>query len=605
MDTHAKLSRPMFLCTFTLAMFLAPALDSRGNHAPKGVKLAAALRFDAVIELNAPLCRTHVVIFARYWVSPEAYRAAVVWAEPYAGSLNFPVYPPTLNVAADPNAFSIAHQFQHMYDGAFTRPLGPRGPFYHKFNSYRLSDMRLAEQDALDLRIRLDDIGLLKDAALPNGERTLDISRPTGPDKSPSAPAKLKVRAAEGQIEQLQLLDSDDGLLKAIEYEYAKQNDTTLLQRQNVLLPERPITVGFKGQGPKITIDGQTRQYSQLETKHHAGGRKCIVEYQPVEIAGRNVPLPASITVHTADANSLLRSARLFNYTTSNLTPEQIKKAAAKFSLYDPDLAKSRELLIKYWLEDPKDIPQADATALERIHARFSQESPAANTPGEQLRRANVLMKTDWMLGDSPRLETHFEQYLSLLAANHLHRMLLFGGQNIIDTTIRWGQPAAADSLLRTWLEVASSKNKAESILDFAQANLRRGRFWTIARLIEKLLEQTARLSPSQRFAAEALQCMALARMHQVLEEAPLAKGDFAIAQAAWIASKTDARTLRTQLGDGIARARRLFASLDAPTRRDKALMAQLDGMLPDTQKPGQTTDNRQDSQEPPRPKEK
>ncbi len=599
MDSHAKLTKPLLLCTLTLALFLAPAFDSRGNHAPKGVKLAATVRFDAVIELNAPLCRTHVVIFARYWVSPEAYRAAVVWAEPYAGSLNFPVYPPTLNVAADPKAFSIAHQFQHMYDGAFTTPIGPRGPFYHKFNSYHLSDIRFAHQDALDLRIRLDDIGLLKNAALPTGERTLDVSRTPGNDKAAADPAKLKVRAAEGRIEQLQLLASDGALLKSIGYEYAKHNDTTLLQKQNVLLPERPITVGFKGQGPKITIDGQTRQYSQLRTAHHAGGRKCIVEYQPVEIAGRNVPLPARITVYTADGKSILRSARLFNYTTSKLTPEQIKKAADEFSLFDPDLAKSRELLIKYWLRDPKDIPRADAATLERLHARFSREAPAANTPGQKLRRVNVLMKTDWMLGDSPRLETHFKHYLSLLADNHLDRMILFGGRNIIDTTLRWGQPAAADSLLDTWLKLALSQNDADPILDFADANLKRGRLWTIAGLIEKLLDHTTPLSPSQRFAAEALRATALARMHQVLQEPPRAKGDFAIAQAAWIASKTDTGTLNTQLTAGITRARKSFVALEAPTRRDKALMAQLDRILPETRKPDRTPDNRQHSQEP------
>ena len=48
------------------------------------------LRFDACLELNAPLVGTHVVLFLRYWVSATSYRVAVIWAEPHAGSLNFP-----------------------------------------------------------------------------------------------------------------------------------------------------------------------------------------------------------------------------------------------------------------------------------------------------------------------------------------------------------------------------------------------------------------------------------------------------------------------------------------------------------------------------------
>lgn len=94
------------------------------------------LQFDSIIELNAPLCRTHVVLFARYWVSPKLYRMAVVWGEPHAGNLNFPIFPRSLNVTSDPAAFRIEHQFRHMYDGVYLRPIGQRGPFRHQFNSY-------------------------------------------------------------------------------------------------------------------------------------------------------------------------------------------------------------------------------------------------------------------------------------------------------------------------------------------------------------------------------------------------------------------------------------------------------------------------------------
>jgi hypothetical protein len=584
MDCRAKFSRQLWQRAFSVGVLLWLTSSALSKSAPTDSNVGV-LHFDAIVELNAPLCRTHVVLFARYWVSPQSYRVAVVWAEPHAGSLNFPIYPPTLNVVSDPNSFTIAHQFQHMYDGVFSRPLGQRGAFRHKFNAYYLSDIRFAEQEALNVRIRAADIQPLKETGRADAERLFDVSlaRPSGECKRDLA--RLSVRATRGRLDELRLLDKEGNLLKSVEYEYTDQNHGSHLHRQNMLLPERPITVGFKGKGPTITIAGRKRQYSQLQTMHHQGGRRCIVDYQPVEIGGRVAPLPARITVYPGDGKRALRSARLYNFTHGQVSTDQTEESAKQFSLFDANETKCHEMLLKYWLKQPVEVNEPDVDTLHELQTDFAGKSVADMTAGEQLKRVNMLLQLDWMLGDRSRLEKDFQHYLSLLAANGLGRMVLFGGQNVIEMTIRWQYFAAADRLLETWRDAAVSGNDVEAALDFAAASLRRGRLWTIAKLMDKILEMP-RISPAQRFVAQALRCIALAQVYQMVREPDYIKTELGIAQARWALSRMDAETLRRELTQGMAEARQLFTGLDQPTRQHKALRAQLEKLHLERPKP-------------------
>jgi hypothetical protein len=566
---------------------MLPALTGHApaESAPAPDKVAT-LRFDAIVELNAPLCRTHVVLFARYWVSPEFYRVAIVWAEPHAGSLNFPIYPPTLNVVSDRKAFRIENQIHHIYDGAFPKPLGRRGPFRHKFNSYYFSDIRFAEQDALDLRIGAVDIGPLKKTGEADAERIFDVNLPGPGDGSGQKPARLSVRAANGRLDELRLLDVEEGLLKSIRYEYKEQKDGGQLHKQIVLLPERPITVGFRGKGPTITIGGEKRQYSQLETTHHQGGRKCIVDYQPIEISGRQVSLPVHINVYSGDENRILRSAKLYNFTHCQISTDQLKEAAERFSFLDGDETKCREMLLKYWLKDPAEIAQADVKTLERLRAHFAERSAAGMTAGEQLRRVSILLQLDWMLGYMPQLERDFREYLSLLVSNDLGRMVLVGGQNAIEMTSRWGQLDTADSLLDTWLDVAVSQNDVESALNFAADSVRKKRFWTTAKLMDKVLQEP-QLSRSQRFVAQGLRCIGLARVCEMIKDPDHIKTELGIAQAGWVSYQTSAESLRTDIRQSMSEAKQLFAGLDQPTRDHKVLRAQLEKVHVEPQNAG------------------
>jgi len=581
-DCCDKFSKRLLICTMNLGMFMGLTGYALAESAPTPGKVAM-LRFDAIVELNAPLCRTHVVLFARYWVSPEVYRAAVVWAEPHAGSLNFPIYPPTLNVVSDREAFRVEHQFKHMYDGVFPRPLGQRGAFLHKFNSYHFSDIRFAEQEALNLRIQASDIQPLKKADGPDGERVFKVSAPRASGEPKQYLAKLSFHTTKGRLDELRLLDAEGGLLQSVEYEYTNQKDKkSQLHRQNVLLPQRPITVGFKGKGPTITIAGEKRRYSELEATHHQGGRKCMVDYQPMEIGGRRVPLPVRITVYRADAKLVLRSARLYNFTHCELSADDVKKSAEQFSFFDRNEIKCRELLLKYWVKEPADVAQADRKTLEQLRTHFADKFVAGLTIGEQLRHVNVLLQLDWMLGHTAGLERDFQRYVYLLAVNDLDRMVLVGGQHAIEMTIRWGQIDVADKLLDTWLGVSVPRNDVESALNFANDSVRKKRFWTIVKLMDKVLEKS-QLSASQRFVAQALRCMGLAQVYEMVKDPDRIKTELGIAQAWWVSSQMSTESLRRNLSQGMFEAKQFFAGLDRPTRQYKALKAKLEKVHLDT----------------------
>ncbi len=533
------------------------------------------VQFDAVIELNARSGRSHVVLFVRYWVAARFYRAAVVWGEPHEGSLNFPIYPPTLNVASDPNAFAISHQLQHVYDGVFCKPLDQRGPFRHRFNSYSLADTRFAEREALALRVYAGDLEDLEkcDEERQEVKALFDQTRDGHTQRDA---AQIRVRSSQGRLDALDLLDSKGHRLESLTYEYENGDTNSPLLRERVWLPERPITVGFNGPGPRITIAGETRQSSELETVHHESGRRCVVDYGVQSLGGRRLSLPVRVVVYSGDQGQVLRSVRLYDFVACQGTPAQIQQEAQRYSGFDANEMSCRGLLLKHWMRDPGDIPPADANVFRRLRADFSGRSPMGASAGQQLKRINALLQLDWRLDDPNQLEKDFRDYLSLLSANDLPRMVLFGGQNAIEVTVRWHQFGAADTLLRVWLDFATAFNDVASLLDFASAGLARGRYWTVAELADRVLT-VAPLSPSQRFVAQAIRCIALARLRETKERADSSATDLATTQKRWAMAHWSDHILWVQINEGMDAAQRAFAPLDRPTQAERGLKRQLD----------------------------
>jgi len=192
----------------------------------------------------------------------------------------------------------------------------------------------------------------------------------------------------------------------------------------------------------------------------------------------------------------------------------------------------------------------------------------------------NMLLQIDWMLGDSEQLKKHFQQYLVILSANDLDRMVLVGGQYAIETTIRWRQFSAADNLLEKWVDIAIAANDEEAILDFGESVVMKNRFWTVARLLEKSLSSPEKFG-QKRFNAETLRCMALYKIYDMLQNPDKVKKGLSMAQANWVSSSTSIDKLHGTLNESIADAKKTFTNLAEPTREQKVLRAQLEKIQP------------------------
>jgi hypothetical protein len=417
------------------------------------------------------------------------------------------------------NSFTITHQLVHTYDGVFAKPLAPRGPFRHRFNSYPFSEIRFAEQEALELRQAL--------------------------------------RGRQG----------------------AGSTGAGPFRNREILLPEKSIMVGFRGKGPVVTIAGESRQYSELEIPYPAGGRRYVVDYQEQNIDGQLLALPARITIYSGDGQRLLRAVRLSGFVACPHTAEQIQGEARRFSCFDSNEVRCRELLIQYWMKSPGDIAAIDVEELRALRTRLGSRSCAPTTAGEQLKRVNELLEMDWMLADAARLEQDFRDYLSLLSSHCLGRMILFGGQNVIDTTIRWGALTSGEKLLSLWLEAASSQNDVASILEFAGANIGTGRVWTTVRLLDRILKDSG-ISANQRFTAQAYRCVALARICEMIRDPNhTPRSELDVAQTRWVLAHDSPESLTTQLMTNLEAARRTYATIGEPTRQERTTRRKLEAL--------------------------
>ncbi len=551
---------------------------------PRGTQVNM-LSFDAILELTAPLAGTHVMLCARYWVSPKHYSVAVVWAEPGEGTLNFPTYPPALTIHSDEQEFSLSNQIGTQNHMRFAKPLGQRGVFRNKFNNYPLENIRFADPEALASRIYVNDLDKL---AVPTEHewRTLEIGNCSDLKKRSTEVARLDVRMSGGRIVALKMMDANGQIIKSIEYEYSKQEGRWLLAGQNVLLPERLLTVGYNRRGATVRIGDKEQTYKELPGWDHRGGRRCSVEYEPTKIDNGVLPLPACITVRHAETNAVLRTARMSNFVQLKQADEEVEQAALQFGRFDDKELKIRELLSKYWQKDPDKTEDADAMLLKQIRAHFENLHVKGKTLGEQLKHINMLMQLDWIEAHDA-LKEHFRQYLAILTSNHLSEIVLAGGLHAIDTTIEWGQFPTADELSKEWIETVMGACDAESILRFAQVQIRSRHYWPIARLLGEC-SKAPQGWRQKRFEARALRCISLWELSEIIKDPSKAKTDCAIAQAGFASWSLGADGLSTAANESLAEAKQLFASLHEPTRMQMAIRRQLDQI---TQKVAQATD--------------
>jgi hypothetical protein len=244
-----------------------------------------------------------------------------------------------------------------------------------------------------------------------------------------------------------------------------------------------------------------------------------------------------------------------------------------------------REFLLKYWMKPSRDVSQSDANSVRDLYTHF-KDTPVTNaTVGERLKRVNALLQVHWMLEDASQLEKDFREYISLLSANALDRMILFGGQNVIETTIRWGQLRAGDRLLPLWLDAVVVRNDPNVLLDFASANLTASRFWTTAKLMDRIMSSSP-LSKDRRFVAQACHAIALSGISRMAADPDhTVHKELDIAQVRWALAGSSEERLVAQFNASLDMARHAYAAITEPSREHRSLKRRLD--ITDKSTPG------------------
>lgn len=563
-----KMSRPVVIVMSAFLPF-SSAVYAKTTPAENNVDM---LHFDAILELTAPILGTHVTLFARYWVTPTCYSLGVLWAEPHVSPVNFPTYPPTLCIHSDEQSFSIANQIAVGDNTTFSKPIGKRGVFRNKLNVYTLANIRFAESEAIASRIYRSDV---REAAQ-SGRQILDMSACATKNRTSREVASLSLEMKDGHLEALSLLDPNEALLKSIEYEYTRQKGQDMLQRQNVLLPERTIMLGYQGRGATVRIGGEEHTYKEVPGSHHTGGRKCVVEYRPLRVGYKALPLPANIEVRNAQTNAVLRTVKMFNFVALKKETDEARQAATLFSQLDDNELKVRSLWGKYLEQDPNAVEEPDVEALKRLRKHFATGDARGQTVGHKLKRINMLIQLDWIEGNEAGLREHFSQYLDTLTSSGLTNTTLVGGLNIIGSTVEWRRFSLADQLLADWIDTVLATCHAKSILDFAQANIRRRHCWTVAALLGECAKSSRRWG-TMRFDAQALRCRALYDLWVMIQDAPKATSTWVRSQATWASRSTGRTDLLMTVRRSAAEARDLYAELDEPTQAQRVLKRQVD----------------------------
>lgn len=525
------------------------------------------VRFDAVVELTAPVVMSHATVFIRYWVSSEAYVASVVWAEPHVGSLNISAYPVSMTIESTKGHFHIASQTHEFTNSQHVKPTPPRGPFYHKLNAYGVADMRFAEREALATRIYDSDL----DVPLRSSHDSWTIIRiPTSSETSATAQSRdvatLRVRGSGHHIDSLQLYDANDRMLKSVDYTWATLHGHTHLTQQRVVLPEVPFCIGFEGEG-LVAHNGRSRYVVKtMNAPHHVGERHCTVRYSPFVVNARPLSIPYEVTVVAGDTGSELRSARLFDLVCLEMSLQEMRDEAKRFASFTGEEICCREMLAKYWMEPPSSIAEEDRKLLGHLVKHFEKEPVLGRSPGEYLKRAHMLFSLAIMLDDEPGAIRYFDEYLSALSCYGLDPTLLLGGAELIDRAIRWNHLGAADGMLARWVHSANSVRSLDLITRFVDAVPRTGHLWQTIKLIDLVLPSVDGVQDRCRLAVH--RALALGRLCRYEIDGGRTTGEEA--QLSWALSQAKPRGLLESLDESIRQAQRFLAQHpDDPVKTD------------------------------------
>ncbi len=580
--------RPPVLCLVALLALLPSApLTSTTDVAPNlslrpSGKASPPVLFDAVLEIETPEHGCEITLFATYRVTANSIQAGVLWAEPHGRGLDFPVYPLTLRLQSDPTGFTVAHDLVAGISGDFPPPGHSSTEFTNMFGDFPISNVRFLIDRAQSARVSERHLARLFGSRPEREPRTLCVTVPDSSTDSLWNACHGIATVVGDRLLSMTLFNQSGDLLKNLEYDFDDTPGGSVLRRLRAYLPERKVEVTFPGRGIALRSTNGVTYLRHMLVQDRLCGRTCEVEYSNSQLPSAPLCLPVSLSVAESKSGHRLRRAKFYNYRTSDPVSQASEGNPMLAAGFDQDEAQYRHLLVKYWKEPPSSITSEDAHEILRLIGVFDiRMSRQSITLGERLKYLNILLELTRSLGMGDQELRHYLTLLETLRSEGLNDTLLETGYCAIDTLVLWRRLTEADAFLIEWKRISMAACDLETILRFADRELKRGNCWAISRILENG-DDARNNPPALQFRLHSTEFRLLRKAHALVKQGSELAGEIAAAQAHWISAATGPDQIASEMRAEGGRAFALVPHLENLSKQDLEAVEEIRSVFPD-----------------------
>ena len=516
------------------------------------------MQFDARIEMAASGPASPLVLWCRYWVTSKAYRAEVLWMEPHWLSRPFPCYPVGLVIRSEERAFVVSQSF--LGDSwSYRRPFAGRDGEPISLGSYGIQDIRFADKEAGQVRVRRADLACDKSIALGSGA---GIAR---------------VRCQGGLLVGLDFLTGRNGkIFKSVRYSYRGRERR--LERQEVVFPEDSVLVS--GLSGALTVNGKRHEIAATDkwpVTWNPGGTRCVVAWKEVVVGDEKHNLPHVISVRSGRSDVVRRRAVLSDFNVIGGLGAAARGGAPSAGFSEAELqyrkiemAFERRLFSR---DSARTLTDEEERELRLSRSVIAETLERSRDTAVKIRASQELCRIGLLDGEVERTRTAFRRYLALLKRSGLgNDLLLYVGRDAVRAAVVYGRPAIAREFLEAWAAQVEPQLLTEGMLTFVERSVARGHL-AAAQKVLGTMGHAGDAAPSVRSAMAYLTAMT---SHKLAVGVASSDGSTAdrLDRALAVGDRTKQQVLQDAARD-IRRSRRIIARL-AKGKHGEARVRQL-----------------------------
>lgn len=288
---------------------------------------------------------------------------------------------------------------------------------------------------------------------------------------------------------------------------------------QRGMIQETPVKLGLAGEGARIGLGGTNYDIREIAGIDLRGGRTYGIRWS----SGDEIPQYFAI--------GLPNGTMLYEATLSNF--QKTAEDVDRFARFSNDDLSYRVLLDRYWKKAPGEVTRPDQTEANRLIQQYASCGSQQESAGEKLKRLNILMELNRMIGDEEAHVGYFRKYLNELKSQRMESLILIGGQTAVDTLMIWKRTREAKRLMDLWVEHATDVDQ-ELLVAFVERELEKGNFVTTLFLLDAA-QRSVRGKDNERLAGlrtKAVRKFAeLASDRELCETSEIVAGQVALAK--------------------------------------------------------------------------